>query len=720
MGSGKPGSEDYLEDLVRFRGWKWRPTRAPHGLAGRSVSGRYHYNNSVGSFPGAPAVLQIWVRVDVDGFFPQDRISITVREDTSAKTYTAEALVSVDKRTGVHRWITANRINQDTSSSLPGTAGGNLGSSHLLDEVFPRFERFLFEATRDQQGHERYVLTLEGPEIEPRSYPLTFESRHFDSVDIDLARVQGAAPEVTSYDTSTHPTRPKDLPLETLSLATVFDRAGFGVSMSSDAKEIQLSDAGADGAWSKAELHNAMVTYWSRWADRPQWAVWVLFAAQPEDSVSDPHRARWGLMFDQIGASQRLGAAVFTTRIEELQKRWAPSDSNPAWHQRMKFYAAAHEIGHAFNLPHCFRESQWIPHSESRTFMNYPQDVVGGVEAFFSTFRFRFDDDELVFMRHAPRHFVQMGNANFLHSNAGLDGDSDATQTGRWALTLRANRESNAFSFLEPVVMEFKLTNASASEAPVDAQVLDERITVWVQRSGGVTRRWRPMVTAQCCVQHATPLNRGASLYGAHLVSASAQGWLIDEPGTYSVRAAVDVGGEIVFSNVVTLHVARPGSDEESKLAPDYFTEDAARCLVFGGAPGLPAAMNTLEEIAARCTANPAALHATRALALPKLRNYKVLEIGDDRSQFAIRSAKADVSAAAKTLTAALLNEPDRAADTFGHIKYFAALNGLVSAMTSAGNDVDAKQVNQHTIATMKRRNILASVVESAERKFRV
>ena len=164
--------------------------------------------------------------------------------------------------------------------------------------------------------------------------------------------------------------------------------------------------------------------------------------------------------------------------------------------------------------------------------------------------RFRFLDSELVFLRHEPRHRVQMANVPF----RGASGAGAAPRPSKWALTMKANREANAYSFLEPVAMEFELTSKSVRALPVDAQVIAQRIAVWVQRSGGAPRRWRPMVTALYDAGQTTCLKRGESLHGAHLISAAAEGWLIDEPGTYSVRAAIDVAGEIVFSNVGALN----------------------------------------------------------------------------------------------------------------------------------------------------------------------
>lgn len=665
--------------------------RSPIARARKTISGRYHYNNFVGSFPGAPPVLQIWVRVDVDGFFPQRIISITVREDTSAKTFTAIANVKSDQRIGAgQRRIKAEVDRRDTSSYLPGFPSLNLGSSYLLDVVFPRFESFVFEV-RPGLDSETYALTLEGKTIESRSYPLTFQSRRFDSVEIEVARVQGAAPEVMSYDISTHPNRPRDLPLETLSFGTVFQRAGFDVSLRGTS-EIPLAEAGAgaDSTWSKSELHNAMVTYWSRWADKPQWALWLLYAARYDDPIY------WGMMFDRIGAAQRQGAAVFTTRIAEK----APADQDAeAWKQRLTFFAAVHEVGHTFNLEHAFGTYS----NENRTFMNYPDNPNGGQQAFFSDFRFRFLDSELVFLRHEPRHRIQMGNAP-ASGALGLQGPSAAVRRSHWALEMRSNRAVDSYGFLEPVAMEFKLTNQSVRESPIDAQVIAQHVTVWVQRTGSAPRRWRPMAMALYDARHTKCLKRGESLHGAHLISASAQGWLIDEPGTYTVRAAIDVAGEIIFSNVVTLRVDPPRHEEEIKLAPDYFTEAVARCLVFDGVPALPAAMNTLEEVVVRCAMNPAAMHAAKALAMSRLRPYKLLEMGDDRSEMVIRHAKPDLATATKRLTAALINQPDRAAETLGHVAYFGALNKLATALTDADNAAAAKRVNQCLAATKKRR----------------
>ena len=91
--------------------------------------------------------------------------------------------------------------------------------------------------------------------------------------------------------------------------------------------------------------------------DRPQWALWTFFAEQ-----HDMGAGLGGIMFDDIGPNHRQGTAIFTDTFI----RNAPTgDPNPAaWRQRMQYWTAIHEMGHAFNLAHAWQKalgSPWIP-----------------------------------------------------------------------------------------------------------------------------------------------------------------------------------------------------------------------------------------------------------------------------------------------------------------------------------------------------------------------
>ncbi len=709
-----------LDELNEFAPIAGGPASAPSPLARRfppfrfcsAVSGRYRYISSsrVNPQPGpgrGPVfpinLFTIKVRVDVDRFFPQQRISIEVFRRFPRSTAHAIAEVTSDTCVGFNnRRIKANIIYRDGDAALiPG-------------------DRVVFRARRTRGfNYSKYTLALSGAGARRRTYRLAFESRYFDPVEFEVDRVSNTTANdvVTTYDTSSHPNRPAGLPSETISLETVYERSGFDVTMSPNTSVIPISKAGANGTWSDSEMHNAMVTYWSRFRNRPQWAMWVLYAARHDQGPS-----LGGIMFDDIGQNHRQGTAIFT---DSFIQNAPAGDPNPAaWRRRMTFWTAAHEMGHAFNLAHSWQKAlgnPWIPlanENEARSFMNYPFRVSGGQGSFFSDFDFRFSDSELTFMRHAPRRFVQMGNSDWF-ADHGFEAPDALTGSSAWNLTIRPNRDANNYRFLEPVNLELKLTNTSGESVEVEEDLLADgrHITILVQRAGGEARRWRAMVT-HCHKNRSDTLKHGESIYGAHLISASTDGWTIDEPGFYKLQAAVDTGADIVVSNVLRLYVAPPASDEENKLAPDYFSEDVGRAIAFEGAPTLSSAHDVLTNVTERCADNPAARHAAVALSGPMLRDYKLLEAGDDRASLAISCQAAQIENGAKAQMAALVEAPDSAAETLGHIAYFTKLDHLAEVMEEGGDGKGATQVLKSSIATMKKRGILPSVIQSAERKL--
>jgi hypothetical protein len=681
-----------------------------------AVSGRYSYASVIQRPPVPPIdfpllslrLLSVTVRVDVDRFFPQHRISIEVSRLFPRATAHAIAEVTSDQCLEFNRRrIVASITYRDGDASLI-----------VGDQV-------VFEASRTRAiAYDQYRLTLSGAGVVTRSYDLEIESQYFDLVEFEVDRVADAGGALTSYDIAAHSNRPANLPAETLSFATVYQRAGFNVSMSPQTSVIPAAGAGANTTWSDSEMHNAMVTYWSRHADRAQWALWVLYARQ-----HDQGRSLGGVMFDDIGPQHRQGTAIFTDSfIQDVPA----GDANPtAWRQRMTFWTAIHEMGHAFNLAHAWQKAlgvsdgapgdPWIPlanEPESRSFMNYPFRVAGGESVFFSDFRFRFTDDELIFMRHAPRRFVQMGNSDWF-VNHGFEAPNSLQRSARWDLRIRPNRELNRYSFLEPVVMELKLTNTTARAASVDEDLLSDgrHVRVFIQREGALTRQWRPLIS-RCHRDGAVALEPNASLWGAHPIGISTSGFLIDEPGFYKVQAAVTIGDEVIVSNVIRLYVASPSSKEESALAPDYFTEDVGRVLAFDGAPALTGAKHILENLVARCPAHPAALHAQVALTAPLLRTYKELRVDEAGARPEIRAASSNIDEAAKRQKPALISSADPAADTLGHIRYFGALERLAKAMARDGDDAGAREVMEVSIRKMEQRKVAKAVVNHARREL--
>lgn len=673
------------------------------------VSGRYRLKPISFGKPGLPIfnLMRIAVRVDVDRYYPQRRISVEMSRLLPSLRAHVIAEVTADTCSGIYlRRIEATVTYRDGDPSLIPAA------------------RLVFEARRTAGlfSYGAYKLTLVEASGQTRVHDLDFVSTSFDDLEFEVDQVANATPVVTTYDTASHPNRPAALPAEVISLDTTFRRAGFNVSISPNPSTIPLTDAGANGTWSDAEMHNAMVTYWSRFADNPNWAMWVLFAAR-----HDMGRSLGGIMFDDIGPNHRQGTAIFTDSfVVDAPAGEANAD---AWRRRMVFWTAVHEMGHAFNLAHAWQKSlgrplvdgdPWIPLTddpESRSFMNYPFNVGGGEASFFSDFEFRFSDDELVFMRHAPRRFVQMGNEDWFENHGFERAFADPRR--RFELKVRPNRETNTFSFLEPVKLELKLTNLSARSQIVDEDVIADgrHVAIMVKREGNRTCRWKPFAT-YCHESHAKELKPGESLYAAHFVAASGDGWLIDEPGFYLIQAAVQVDGELIMSDALRIFVSPPASEAENKLAPDYFREDVARVLAFNGAPALEKATDTLREVVERTPSNPAAVHAAVAVNDPAKRPFKLLAAGKGRAEMAIRSTTAKGDASVKEEVAALTEKPDQAAETLGHIGYRRTAEELVEALGEAGRQKEAQKVQKTLVQTLERRGVLKTVVAASQRKL--
>ena len=381
---------------------------------------------------------------------------------------------------------------------------------------------------------------------------------------------------------------------------------------------------------------------------------------------------------------------------------------------RIRFWTAVHELGHAFNLAHVWQKSlgigsggPWVPlvdQPEARSFMNYPYRVSGGVSAFFADFAYRFTDDELLFLRHAPERFVQQGNAARF-DNHGFE-QANISPEPQLALELRVHRDDwhgvPTFGFLEPVYVELKLSNVGPSPVVVDEHILLDRsaMVVVVKREGrDATMR---MPYASFC-NHASPrsLAPGEALYESMLASVTRGGFMIDEPGRYVVQMALELpSGEHLVSNRLQLRVAPPKRMEHERLAGDYLTDDVGRIYSFGGSRVLDVANDTLEEVVARMPDEPVARHAHLMLGRPAARPHKLLDMpsGAPRPEpvhqlgGGISVKKAEPKVAEEHLHAALDDAPV-AAETLGHIRFNRAVDRFATVLEDQGEHAVAAAV---------------------------
>lgn len=453
------------------------------------------------------------------------------------------------------------------------------------------------------------------------TYVCRRESDNFRDVtlEIDVADSVDAGTVLPTYDSHAHDDRPAGLAQRDLDIVACFREAGLGIALNHPSTVIDDSDASFT-TWSPAELHDAMEGAFSQigggW---PKWHMWGLMCGDYQSSSTA------GIMFDAAStyggagdAPERQGFAVFRNHawFDELPNG-APANQAQAWALRQFLYTWVHEAGHAFNFVHSWNKSR----PDALSWMNYPQRVTD----FWDDFEFRFDDEELIHLRHGNRAAVIMGGDAWatglhLHDEANL-----GVAEGSPPLELIV-RSKGYFEFMEPVSVELRLRNLVPDmEMPIDAR-LDPRwgtVSIQIMKPGGGVGSFDP-VFCEIGDPELHTLKPAGSTPGLDRFSYEVPlafgrtGFVFAEPGEYRVRAVYDMGGlGTIPSPVHVLRVGLPASRDEDRMAQDVFSFDAGLCLVLDGSRSayLDRGRAKLEELAHRAGSTMAGAKAAIALA---------------------------------------------------------------------------------------------------------
>ncbi|WP_156678047.1 hypothetical protein [Sphingomonas profundi] len=610
------------------------------------------------------------LRLDIDGRYPQMTVS-----GTRSNLFTAVASwVASLTKTGTNTYSGPIWFKDGNVAAVPHTSIALKVTRSLL------------------LGQRKVEATFSGGSAASFTRTYMWSSSYFHPVEFEFDTVPGAH-AVTEIKTFDHPNRPATIASETLSLQTVYRRAGFDATISPGSGSVPLSKAGADQRWSDQEMHDAMQIYWSRFANKAQWNLWVLFAALHEQGTN-----LGGIMFDDIGPNHRQGTAIFT---EAFIANAPAGDAAPdAWVRRMRFWTAAHEMGHAFNLAHSWQKAlgtPWIALAndpEARSFMNYPYNVAGGQSAFFADFPFRFTDAELLFMRHAPERFVEMGNADWFDHHGFEQSILDTNDEFALTLSINATRD-DSLPYLLPPVVEMALANRSGRARMVPAARLSERddLTLIIKKDGRPARQWMPF-SRHCGEGEDIILGTGEALYDSVLVGAGRNGWDMAEPGRYIVQAMLRVDGRAVFSNRLEVKVAPPTSRQEERIAQDLFTPEVGQVLAVNGTRGVEPAVAALNAVVALGD-HPAARQAAVALAGPLATEFKLLTVDETAKpgEAPVEAARRvevygpDKAEAARLLAVATQGGADAAVNAVGHTRFIRVAPKLAAALDGGTDD---------------------------------
>jgi hypothetical protein len=578
------------------------------------------------------------------------------------------------------------------------------------------------------------------------NYELSWKSRFFRKVEIEVDYEDGAInPE--PYDTRSHDHRPSDLRDDLLTLETAYGYAGVEITRNTAGTSlIDSSEAGRNERWSSQELHDSMELYWTAFANIPQWKMWIFLAEKSEDVGSTlPGDRVGGIMFDgsidEPGGVDRQGAAIFTRcpalhgidyEDEYLDFASANSYQPKEAIARELFFNLMHESGHAFNLYHPWIKTSatpwpapaWMPARDDKlmlTWMNYPGQAsrIGreeekpwrNVEWFYKRFRFRFDDAELLFLRHAPQKFVMMGgeeigvnHAIVLHSSF----DS------RMELLIRARKK--IFELGEPVIVELRLKNLS--DQPI-------KICDYFDLHGGLlqiavtdphNRRlpFFPFFHVDMLFQERTLKPHEAIYHPINLV-VGLFGCPFKEPGAYRIEASYQNLESGTVAAVMQLYVRPPANFDDLPIIHELFKARVGRVLSLGGSRVMTDVLDKLSWVASKLdNQHPIQFHLAKVLSAALAHPFKFV----DPKIKKIRMLEADPGLVVKQLET-VVSKPEKASDTLGHIGYEELVNTYVNSALETNSKGKAKQALESLIELFQKRHVLPKAIEKTERHLR-
>ncbi|HEX2078906.1 MAG TPA: hypothetical protein VHG08_14385, partial [Longimicrobium sp.] len=502
--------------------------------------------------------VQVHLRVDVDGRRPTLRVSADVFEQTGATLHYRNSF----------------RVDQLTLDARPDEVVVEGDGTFQSPVDAPRVRVTLRRGNGDGHPSARLELLTPGGEL-GAAYDCAFASDHFRAITLEVDQVASVTP-FTEYDTASVPA-PE--PARVLSIARAYEEAGIEVRMGGQSNVVP--DEGV-GAWSDAELHDAMLTHFSlqrhdaAWYDAEGWSVWLLHARRHEKGYG-------GIMFDQDGR-QRQGCAVFHDGMGETE----PGRT------RYQLYTCVHELGHCFNLYHSFAKNRMRPPQPNRhdalSWMNYPTRYQGaqesGPEAFWRSFAFDFDGPELVHLRHGFYRDVVFGGAPF-GEGAALEAETLFTDPVEDRSGLRLElRGRTTYDFGEPVVPEIKLSIQGDQKRQVIPHLHPNAgyLQIAIRRPGGVVSVYRPLIE-HCVVSEPVSLNAlRPALYESAFISYGKDGAYFGSPGMYQLRAVyLGPDGSQVVSNTLPVRVRTPLSQEDDRVAELYLGDEQGQIFYLQG-----------------------------------------------------------------------------------------------------------------------------------------
>lgn len=548
----------------------------------------------------------------------------------------------------------------------------------------------------------------------------------FREVEVDVDREVGCA-DVEPVSTHVHPDRPNDITVEDLTLESAFAKAGIKLTRANDTAV--AIDPDSDRRWTDQELHDSMVLHWEAFANRPQWKMWIFLANRHFDDGTG------GVMFDgdidEPGGVDRQGTALFTRCPLFHTPTGDYIVANPPVNEAIKrelFFNLIHETGHAFNLAHSFQKTleqgsawnapTWAPvrsDNQALSWLNYPDRATpsggAGLNAswFYKRFKFRFDDGELLFLRHAPAADVEMGAQAWFDHHGRVARESVDSR-----LKLEIRHRNPIAELGEPIIAELKLKNVSGQAVTVHRNLDPSEGFVEFAVTSPSGKR-RPYVSvAQARRSLGTEvLQPGKSIYAGIDLTMGIYGFPFKEPGAYRIEASYTNLDGSTAAAVAQLYVRPAPSYDAVPVLNDLYRADVGRVLLYEGTEVMDEVNERLANAETKLAAvlgprNPVGVHLRTTRLQPLGKKTSIVE-ADGRT----RKTSYDPDRFIEEMATMLIGDIERSADTMGHIWIRDVIDQYTDAALACKKYDKAYQAQNVMHALFERRGVVANVLET-------
>lgn len=532
------------------------------------------------------------------------------------------------------------------------------------------------------------------------------------TLEVDVCKSVNSEPILPRYDTDAHTNRPATIPRRKLTIEEAYNEAGIALNINPKRSIIDDSSTRYN-TWSDSELHDAMEIYFSHYPGNwPKWHLWCLFAGSYDSAGIVGIMFDYGVYYGGPGrAPERQGCAIFRNHWVFNNLVQNPSNDSQAWAMRQLLYTYVHEIGHAFNFVHSWNKGR----PNALSWMNYPQnyDSVNGAGTFWANFFFRFDDKELVHIRHGDRASVIMGGDAWASGGHLEAPGANVEMAGEAPLEVTV-RSKQYFEYMEPVIVELKVKNVSDAALALDSQISPEfgSVDVFIQRPDGKIVRYEPVME-----KLATPEIMNLEPNGRYCtnvrISFGRQGHYFAEPGSYRIRAVYyGLGDLLIPSGVHEVRIAHPYSSKQERDGAGFYSGMAGMAMYLGGSDSqfLVDGMKALKNVAENYRESAAGAQMELLLAKNLTRPFRSVV---DGKRVEVRAPN---TAEAINLLDAAMRQHERDETTFTNLTYHECRRAKAQILVSIGKKNEAKTELKGLVEYLRSKGVKDDILEEIGR----